>query len=92
MNDTDLINIINLIEHPNIPLSLKELGILSVVKFDDFTITVIFALQDINMTNRKDIANSVKIIAESFGYKMKYDFIQMKKEEIDKYNIQIKKI
>ena len=92
MNDKDLVNIINLIEHPNIPLSLKELGILSLVKFDNFTITVIFALPDINMPNRKDIANSVKIIAESFGYKMKYDFIQMNKEEIDKFNLQIQKI
>ncbi len=92
MNDKDLVNIINLIEHPNIPLSLKELGVLSLVKFDNFTITVIFALPDINMPNRKDIANSVKIIAESFGYKMKYDFIQMNKEEIDKFNLQIQKI
>ena len=86
MNEQDLVNIINLIEHPEIPLSLKELGVLSYLIIEDFTITVIFALPDINMPNRKDIANSVKIMAESFGYKMKYDFRPMKTDELERYN------
>ncbi len=86
MNEQDLINIINLIEHPDISLPLKELGVLDYISINDFTITVIFALPDINMPNRKDIANSVKIMAESFGYKMKYDFRPMKDEELEKYN------
>ncbi len=90
MNEQDLINIINLIEHPEIPLSLKKLGVLSYLKIEDYTITVIFALPDINSSIRKDIANSVKIMAESFGYKMKYDFRKMNEEELNKYNLAIK--
>ena len=86
MNQQDLVNIINLIEHPEISLSLKELGVLSYLKIENSTITVIFALPDINIPNRKDIANSVKIMVESFGYKMKYDFRPMKTDELEKYN------
>ena len=86
MNEQDLVKIINLIEHPEIPLSLKELGVLSYLKIEDATITTIFALPDINTLNRKDIANSVRIMAESFGYKMKYDFRKMNEDELRKYN------
>ena len=86
MDKQDLINIINLIEYPDIPLTLKELGVLAFLKIDSSTITVIFALPDINMSNRKDIANSVRIMAESFGYKFKYDFRKMNDEELGKFN------
>ncbi len=85
MNNEDLINIINYIEHPEIPLSLKELGILSFIKFDDSIVTVIFALPDLSIPNRKDIANSVRIMAESFGYKFEYDFRKMSVDENKKY-------
>ncbi len=85
MNEQDLINIINFIEHPEIPLSLKELGILSYIKVDATKIIVIFALPDIAMPDRKDFANSVKIIAESFGYKFEYDFRPMNKAELKNY-------
>ena len=86
MNEQDLIAIINLIEHPDISKSLYELGVLSFLKFDGSLITVIFALPDPNMPNRKDIANSVRIMAESFGYKFKYDFRVMTGAELIKYN------
>ena len=92
MNEQDLINIINLIEHPEIPLSLKELGMLSYLKIEGSTITVIFALPDINSPIRKDIANSVKIMAESFAYKMKYDFRKMNEDELSKYNLAVEKL
>ena len=92
MNKQDLINIINIIEHPEIPKSLKELGILSFLKVDNSTITAIFALPDIYMPNRKDIDNSVRIMAESFGYKFEYDFRKMNDEELEKYNLAIKKL
>jgi len=85
MKEQDIINIINLIEHPYINSSLKELGILSYMKIDATKITAIFALPDITMSDRKDLANSVKIIAESFGYKFEYDFRPMNKEEIKVY-------
>lgn len=85
MKEQDIINIINLIEHPNISLSLKELGILSYLKVEDTKIIAVFSLPDITMPDRKDLANSVKIIAESFGYKFEYDFRPMNKEEIKIY-------
>jgi hypothetical protein len=91
MDTTEFGNIINLIEHPEIPITLKELGVLSYTKIDNSIVTVIFVLPDINMPNRKDIANSVKIMAESFGYKLKYDFRKMTDEELVKYNSLIKK-
>ena len=87
MDKQDLINIINLIEHPEIPLSLKELGVLGYLKIEETKITTIFALPDINISNRKDIANSVRIMAESFGYKFEYDFRKMNNEELETYDI-----
>jgi len=92
MDKQDLINIVNIIEHPEIPETLKDLGILSYIKIEESKITVIFALPDINMPNRKDIANSVRIMAESFGYKFEYDFRKMDEEEQSKYNSVIKKL
>jgi len=92
MDEHDLINIINIIEHPEIPETLKDLGILSYIKIERSKITTIFALPDINMSNRKDIANSVRIMAESFGYKFEYDFRKMNDEELEKYNLAIKKL
>ena len=85
MEEQDIINIINLIEHPYIRLSLKELGILSYLKLSDTKITAIFALPEMTMPDRKDLANSVKIIAESFGYKFEYDFRKMNEEELKIY-------
>jgi len=92
MDEQDLINIINIIEHPEIPETLKDLGILNYIKIEGSKITAIFALPDINMSNRKDIANSVRIMAESFGYKFEYDFRKMKDDELEKYNLAIKKL
>ncbi len=92
MNEQDLVKIINLIEHPEIPLTIKELGVLSYLKIEESIIIVIFALPYLNMPNRKDIANSVRIMAESFGYKFEYDFRKMNDEELKKYNLVIKKL
>ena len=86
MDNQDLINIINLIEHPEIPKSLKDLDILSYLKIEEGKIIAVFALPDLNISNRKDIANSVRIIAESFGYKFEYDFRKMNSEELKKYS------
>jgi len=90
MNEQDLINIVNFIEHPEIPLSLKKLGILNYLEIEKSKIIVIFALPDLNMPNRKDIANSVRIMVESFGYKFEYDFRKMTDDELTKFNLQIK--
>ena len=85
MNNEDLINIINYIEHPDIPMSLKDMGIIGYIDIKNNKVTVIFALPDLNMPNRKDIANSVRIMAESFGYKFEYDFRKMSVDENKKY-------
>jgi len=87
MNEQDLINIINLIECPEKSISLKKLGILSYIQIEGSKIVVIFALPDINMPNKKDIVNSVKIMVESFGYKLEYDFREMSDKELERYNI-----
>lgn len=51
------------------------------LKIDAHKMIVIFALPNINLSNRKNIANSVRIMAESFGYKFEYDFREMNDEE-----------
>ena len=86
MNEQDLINIIDLLEYPDTHISLKDLGILSYLKIEEGKVTAIFALPDLNMPNRKDISNSVRIMAESFGYKFEYDFRKMKDDELKKFN------
>ena len=92
MKEQDLIDIINFIEYPDKAISLKELGILSYLKIEGHKVVAIFALPDINMPNRKDISNSVRIMAESFGYKFEYDFRKMNDEELEKYHLAIKKL
>ncbi len=81
MNEQDLINIINLIEYPDVSKTLRELGVIDVFKIEANKMIIIFALPDLNMPNRKDIANSIRIMAESFGYKFEYDFREMNDKE-----------
>ena len=81
MNEQDLIKIINLIEYPDVPKTLRELGVIDTLKVDGHKLIAIFLLPNINLPNRKDIANSVRIMAESFGYKFEYDFREMNTDE-----------
>jgi len=92
MSEQDLINIIDLLEYPDTHISLKNLGILSYLKIEEGKVTAIFALPDLKMDNRKDIANSVRIMAESFGYKFEYDFRKMSDEELENFNHVLKTI
>ena len=82
MDNEDVLKIIYLIEHPDYPVSLKDVGILDYIKIEDDKIITIFALPDLGASNKKDLANSVRIMAESFGYKFEYDFRQMTEKEI----------
>ncbi len=91
MNKQELIKIINLIEYPDISKTLRELGVIDTLKIDAHKMIVIFALPNINLPNRKDIANSVRIMAESFGYKFEYDFREMNDDEKRIFEKQIKK-
>jgi len=86
MSEQDLLNIIDLLEYPDTSISLKDLGILSYLKIEGGKVTAIFALPDLKMDNRKDIANSVRIMAESFGYKFEYDFRKMTEKELANFN------
>ena len=92
MNEQDLLNIIDLLEYPETHISLKDLGILSYLKIEGHKVVAIFALPDLNMSNRKDISNSVRIMAESFGYKFEYDFRKMSDEELENFNHVLKTI
>ena len=68
MSEEDLLEVLNLVEHPAINSTLKDLGILSQVEIKGQLVKAEFALPFPNIPIKDDMVGSVKILAESFGF------------------------
>ena len=69
MDKEIVLKAIDFVEHPAIKATLKDLGILANVKIVDDMVIANFALPFANIPIKKDLIDSVKIVAESFDFK-----------------------
>ena len=85
MDKEIVLKAISFVEHPAINATLQELGILSKVDVKGELIQSEFSLPFPNIPIKDDMINSVKIIAESFGFKFLFTERLMTEEEKKKF-------
>jgi len=88
MDKEIVLKAIGFVEHPAINATLQALGILSKVEVKGELVKAEFALPFPNIPIKDDMVNSVRIIAESFGF----DFLfteRLMSEEEKKYFLEV---
>ena len=80
--DKDIVlKAINFVEHTSINATLKDLGILSKIDADDNEVVAEFSFPFAKIPIKDTLIDSVKIIAESFGFQFRYTERVMNEDE-----------
>jgi hypothetical protein len=81
MSEEIVLKAISFVEHPSINATLQNLGILSKVKLENDKIIAEFSFPFPNIPIKATLVDSVKIVAESFGFKFEYTDRVMNEQE-----------